>query len=69
MPDKPKTVAELLHSISDSVEDLQAATGVNRRAVILLLAHHTKLPQKTIRAVLDGAVEALEAFVDPEETS
>lgn len=64
---KPKTVFDALSVLAKAVEELKSATGLNQRAVILLLHDHTRIPKKTIKAVLDGSLEALEKYTADDE--
>lgn len=59
---KPKTVFDALSVLAKAVEELKSATGLNQRAVILLLHDHTRIPKKTIKRVLEGSLEALAKF-------
>lgn len=59
---KPKNAFEALQALVLAVEALKDETGLNERAVIVLLHDHTRIPKKTIRAVLNGSIEALEKF-------
>ncbi len=47
-----KTIGEAIVKISDAVVELKRDTGLNLDAIVVLIAHQSKLPQKTIRMVL-----------------
>lgn len=64
---KPKNAFEALSALVQAVEGLKSETGLNERAVIVLLHDHTKIPKKTIRAVLNGSIEALEKYTGTDE--
>ena len=44
---------ELVQNLRAAVTRLEEA-GLKRKTVVVLMAHHTKLPQKTIVQVIDG---------------
>jgi siroheme synthase len=49
----PQVLAQQLATISDSMRKL-LASGLNRKAVIVLLHHTSKVPQRDIEYVLDS---------------
>lgn len=62
MSDIKKTIDTLradLRSLQLAVKEL-TDSGMKEKTVLILLKHHTGLPQRTIKAVLDG-IESLEA--------
>lgn len=58
-PEKPVEVEVLARAIVEigNAAKRLAASALNRKAVIVLLAHETKLPQGTIKSVLDGIAD------------
>jgi len=61
------TLKEQVEKIAMFAENFEEIGGLNRKAVVVLLKHHTGVPMKTINRVLDG-LEALEAeYVVTEE--
>lgn len=50
---------EKIASFADSI----ASTRLTDKALMLLLSHHTGVPQKTCKAVLAGARELAKAYV------
>jgi hypothetical protein len=60
--EKPVEVSVLAQSIVDisAAAKRLAQSGLSRKAVVILLAHHCGLGQGTVKAVLDG-IEELQA--------
>ena len=52
-PESKEILAEAIVNIGNAAKKLQAS-GINKRAIIILLQAETKLPQGTIRLVLDA---------------
>lgn len=51
LPDDPAILAQQIRRISAGVEAL-TRNGLNHRAVVVLLAHSSKVPRKVVEAVL-----------------
>ena len=47
------TLADAVRKVSDGAEAL-AKSGLNKKAIIVLLCHETKLSQNTVKLVLDA---------------
>jgi hypothetical protein len=56
MTDNYKKIVESINKLSDTALDLEAS-GLSTKAVLVLLAHSTGLPQKTIKVVLEALPE------------
>jgi hypothetical protein len=54
-------LADAIKKISDGMTRL-TASGLNRRAIIVLLQDHTSLSRVSIRKVLDGLAELKERY-------
>lgn len=52
-PESKEILAAAIVRISESMEKL-LASGINTKAIIVLIHHETKIPQKDIKAVLDA---------------
>lgn len=55
-PIKVEVLAQAIVDISKAVKRL-AASSLNRKAIIVLLAHETKLAQGVVKTVLDGIAD------------
>lgn len=56
-PDPPverEILADAIVKLSDAVQRLDSASGLNRTAIVILLQADTKLPRRSIEAVLDA---------------
>lgn len=73
-PNPKKLTEERVVALTKNVENLQAAldswkeVGIPRKTLVILLSHYTKVPQRTIRLVMEG-MDALHDyyFVEEEE--
>lgn len=54
-PDR-ETLADAIVRISDGVQHLQRS-GLNRKAILILLAHQSSVSQKVCAAVIDGLAD------------
>lgn len=64
LDDEPADVHDLatnIRKLSEGVEKL-LASGLNRKAVVVLLKDHTGVSQKTINTVLDGLQELAKKY-------
>lgn len=52
-PETKEILAEAIISLGKAANKLQAS-GINKKAVIILLQAHTKLPQRDIKLILDS---------------
>jgi hypothetical protein len=52
-PESKEILAEAITRLGDSVAKLNAS-GLNKKAILILLQDATKLPRKDIQAVLDA---------------
>lgn len=52
-----------LQTVLDNLQD----SGLRYETILILLQHHTKLPKKTIVAVLNGLVEIPKKYFSEEE--
>jgi hypothetical protein len=62
--DKPvakPVLAQAIVDISRAAQKL-AAGGLNRKAVVVLLSHASKVPQGTVKLVLDGLEKLAETY-------
>jgi len=58
------------HEDLDSLRDAVACLidgGARRKTIVILLAHHTGLPQRTVGAVLDGIQTVADEYFGVEE--
>jgi len=69
----PKKLAESqVVALNKNVENLQAAldswqkVGIPRRTLVILLSHYTKVPQRTIKLVMEG-MDALHEYYFTED--
>lgn len=42
-------------------------SGIPRRTIVILLSHYTKVPQKTIKLILEGMEALYETYFEEEE--
>ena len=56
-----QTLAEAIVRVSDGMRKL-TGSGLNRKAIIVLLQHSTKVSNKQITAVLDGLDELAKEY-------
>ena len=67
------TIEEQAEQLRAQVETLQAtvahwqAAGLPRRTLVILLAHYTKVSQRTIKQVLEGIDALVDEYFTPEE--
>lgn len=62
MSTREEPVATAIARLQQAVGKIKTTTGLNERAILVLLADITKLPKKTIQAVLDGQSELFERY-------
>lgn len=53
-PTDYQRVAESIAKVSDAAKALRSS-GLSRKAVEVLISHQTKIPQRDVRLVLEGA--------------
>lgn len=62
MTAREEPVATAIARLQGAVSKIKATTGLNERAILVLLVDMTKLPKKTVQAVLDGQSELFERY-------
>ena len=55
-----------LEVLQEAVEHIEAG-GLNRKALLVLLSHHTKMSQRDIKEILWGIETLAETYFDPVE--
>lgn len=61
-----KKLEESVEQLRETLESWQDA-GIPRRTLIILLAHYTKVPQKTIKLILEGMDALYEYYFTEDE--
>lgn len=61
-PVEKSVLAKAIIDISMAAKKLTSA-GINRKGIVVLLSHSTKLPQTIVKAVLDGMEELQETYL------